>query len=292
MLYSEEPASSDQDDHRAWYSDGAYVARPILGPQLPSSFRKIKHPEPERHRRNTSSELSGEEDHIDADDSAPDPISRATRSAQSAYHQRLLSIFNTQVEDLQQPVPADLAHEHNLSDDAWTNAAHLSHSKIFGMLRDTIPTPVQLAHMHPDHLLFVIEIFSHRFLKSGKPISSCASVWIWSLLARLAGFVGSLGTEDVSVVRELAKHAVRCAKGEGVALGDDSGDLGDDRDDNLDNDEKNILSSKHGGAEGDTSEHVETTDCALKTRAVLDMIVTVVGEIFGQRDLLDSRELW
>jgi hypothetical protein len=44
-----------------------------------------------------------------------------------------------------------------------------------------------------------------------------------------------------------------------------------------------------------TDEHVEeqTADCPdANTRATLDMIVTVSGEVYGQRDLLEFREVW
>lgn len=33
-------------------------------------------------------------------------------------------------------------------------------------------------------------------------------------------------------------------------------------------------------------------DVAMQTRAMLDMIITVVGEYYGQRDLLEAREIW
>jgi hypothetical protein len=29
-----------------------------------------------------------------------------------------------------------------------------------------------------------------------------------------------------------------------------------------------------------------------QTRALLDMVITVVGEFYGQRDLLEAREIW
>ncbi|PWY96581.1 hypothetical protein BO94DRAFT_481492 [Aspergillus sclerotioniger CBS 115572] len=34
------------------------------------------------------------------------------------------------------------------------------------------------------------------------------------------------------------------------------------------------------------------TEVAVQTRAMLDMIITVIGEYYGQRDLLEARELW
>ncbi|KAJ5174754.1 uncharacterized protein N7482_000631 [Penicillium canariense] len=37
---------------------------------------------------------------------------------------------------------------------------------------------------------------------------------------------------------------------------------------------------------------VDGDDLAQQARALLDMIITIVGEFFGQRDLLDAREVW
>jgi regulator of vacuolar morphogenesis len=36
----------------------------------------------------------------------------------------------------------------------------------------------------------------------------------------------------------------------------------------------------------------EEDDSSIQTHALLDMIITVVGEFFGQRDLLEQREVW
>jgi regulator of vacuolar morphogenesis len=37
---------------------------------------------------------------------------------------------------------------------------------------------------------------------------------------------------------------------------------------------------------------VEIGDSVQQARVLLDMIITIVGEFFGQRDLLDAREVW
>lgn len=37
---------------------------------------------------------------------------------------------------------------------------------------------------------------------------------------------------------------------------------------------------------------LEGADAAQQTRALLDMVITIVGEFFGQRDLLEAREVW
>ena len=48
----------------------------------------------------------------------------------------------------------------------------------------------------------------------------------------------------------------------------------------------NSSRSKNGGKEADVKELEE------RAFATLDIIITIVGEVFGQRDLLDAREVW
>ncbi|KAL1971060.1 hypothetical protein VTN77DRAFT_11 [Rasamsonia byssochlamydoides] len=38
--------------------------------------------------------------------------------------------------------------------------------------------------------------------------------------------------------------------------------------------------------------NLDLDDAAKETRAMLDMIITIVGEFYGQRDLLDARDVW
>ncbi|KAJ5276713.1 hypothetical protein N7524_002866 [Penicillium chrysogenum] len=40
------------------------------------------------------------------------------------------------------------------------------------------------------------------------------------------------------------------------------------------------------------SNDIDESDWSIQTHALLDMIITVVGEFFGQRDLLEEREIW
>lgn len=42
----------------------------------------------------------------------------------------------------------------------------------------------------------------------------------------------------------------------------------------------------------DERDQVEPGDSVQQGRVLLDMIITIVGEFFGQRDLLDAREVW
>jgi regulator of vacuolar morphogenesis len=42
----------------------------------------------------------------------------------------------------------------------------------------------------------------------------------------------------------------------------------------------------------DEKDQVEPRDSVQQAQVLLDMIITIVGEFFGQRDLLDAREVW
>ncbi|KAI1947264.1 hypothetical protein LOZ12_000765 [Ophidiomyces ophidiicola] len=47
-----------------------------------------------------------------------------------------------------------------------------------------------------------------------------------------------------------------------------------------------------GNIEQETKDNGEAVEIRNETRAMLDMIISVVGEFYGQRDLLESRDLW
>ncbi|KAJ5209026.1 hypothetical protein N7449_003405 [Penicillium cf. viridicatum] len=55
---------------------------------------------------------------------------------------------------------------------------------------------------------------------------------------------------------------------------------------------QNISDSVKAPASCDNEEEEEEDDWSIQTHALLDMIITVVGEFFGQRDLLQEREVW
>jgi regulator of vacuolar morphogenesis len=55
--------------------------------------------------------------------------------------------------------------------------------------------------------------------------------------------------------------------------------------------EPNGTSSEEGEVEGDSSKGVEMS-MEKQTGVMLDMIITIVGEFYGQRDLLEFRDIW
>ncbi|KAL4808895.1 hypothetical protein BDV18DRAFT_151099 [Aspergillus unguis] len=52
------------------------------------------------------------------------------------------------------------------------------------------------------------------------------------------------------------------------------------------------ISQKEGEIEAQTEGTALDVDVSTQTRAMLDMIITIVGEHYGQRDLLEAREVW
>lgn len=68
------------------------------------------------------------------------------------------------------------------------------------------PLPVQLASMDTETVLRLLRLASTA-LKRGEHLDKRLSCWIWGLLGRLPD-VGTMGSEEVSVVRDLGKRAV------------------------------------------------------------------------------------
>ncbi|KAJ5808098.1 hypothetical protein N7474_009367 [Penicillium riverlandense] len=153
--------------------------------------------------------------------------------------------------------------------------------------------------------------------------------WAWGLLGKCRE-VGQLATEEVGAIRELGKRVVTIlAK---IREAEGAQDTGEDKDvdtSDLETEEGGGVLEEGAEVQDTTTEEVETAtdvsaelevakarlqarldgnldselaagdsgvtgveDVAKQVRIMLDMIITVVGEYFGQRDLLDSREVW
>lgn len=153
--------------------------------------------------------------------------------------------------------------------------------------------------------------------------------WAWGLLGKCRE-VGQLATEEVGAIRELGKRVgtilakIKEAEGAQDPGEDEDVDLSD-----LETGEGGDGLEEESEVQDTTTEEVETVedesaeleaakarlqaqldgnldselsagdsgvatveDVAKQVRIMLDMIITVVGEYFGQRDLLDSREVW
>ncbi|POS87733.1 hypothetical protein EPUL_000778 [Erysiphe pulchra] len=86
-----------------------------------------------------------------------------------------------------------------------------------GHLRNANPNPVQVASMDKITVLRLLGLLSQgSMLKTSLKTSSCPSLWIWSLLARLPDR-GDLSSEEIAIVRGLGKKAVSL----GISLKED-----------------------------------------------------------------------
>ncbi|KAJ5735109.1 uncharacterized protein N7483_000234 [Penicillium malachiteum] len=76
------------------------------------------------------------------------------------------------------------------------------------------------------------------------------------------------------------------------AGGDDDADMPDATDEAAELEKAKARLQAQVQYSSDSEPATDEENVAKQTRALLDMIIMVVGEYFGQRDLLDSREVW
>ncbi|KAF2209480.1 hypothetical protein CERZMDRAFT_100275 [Cercospora zeae-maydis SCOH1-5] len=162
------------------------------------------------------------------------------------------------------------------------------------------PMPAQLRAMNEDTIFNLLELLRNSYLLKGKNIKTVTSAWIWSLLGRLDD-VGNMNNDQVYPLRELGKRVIflqlhffdpeAAAQLEALEQRDQSSAASSDGD---------LEDAANAGA-GERRQSVTTSSQNVKTHhgkptentlATLDMILVVVGEVFGQRDLLDFRRSW
>ena len=166
------------------------------------------------------------------------------------------------------------------------------------MVHNMAPSPAQLQALDQEDTLSMLELIQKHCFKRGETLRPSTSAWIWALLAKLDD-VGTMNNDEVFVLRDLGKRALviqisfndaaMAAQLEEISRAEAA----------WESDEANA--SQHEG-QGTTAADATKTDTAgstvtqmldpENTLATLDMIVTIVGEFFGQRDLLDSRSSW
>lgn len=108
--------------------------------------------------------------------------------------------------------------------------------------------------------------------------SSNLGAWGWALLAKCRS-AQQMDGDDIAVVREAGKRAIGLIK----KIRRESRRL----------DSSSQISEHENEIENGTID-TETTDHDLEQSAIfaLDILITIIGEEFGQRDLLGAREVW
>jgi hypothetical protein len=257
VLRAVEESSDDIDytlgDSRGYYVDDCYIARPVLRPEAP--------------RKST----------ISAKEAYTAMLKRrfdAMRARLSDEY--LVGDTETRTED-DKPVPQP-------------NAGKKAYAECVEMVQNMPPSLAQLQALDQEDTLSMLELIQKHFFKRGETLRPNASAWIWALLAKLND-VGTMNNDEVFVLRDLGKRALviqisfnnaaMAAQLEEISRAEAASE----------SDEANT--SQHDAAKTDTAGSSVTQKLDPEnTLATLDMIVTIVGEFFGQRDLLDSRRSW
>lgn len=175
------------------------------------------------------------------------------------------------------------------------------------------PHPAQIAAMDPQSVLELVKLLRTRLIRllssKDKSIVSRIGGWLWAVLGRCRDR-GELSSEEISELRQLAQRAIYLQSRVNIdskqhAPNDDteSLDVGYDDGDSQDGqvrsgitppaDEASNLPSGEDREDDSVEEEVgKAVDRDKLVAVTLDMVITVVGEVYGQRDLLESRRKW
>jgi regulator of vacuolar morphogenesis len=169
-----------------------------------------------------------------------------------------------------------------------------------GQLLSRDPSPVQLACMDTDTILELVrflgvhleEMLQQRTLVNIRRLGA----WVWAILGRCKDR-GELLSEEIGDLRHLAQLALRIQNdGLGASAARESKDSIEEEAANVGGDSAKSGVARFPVGEDDV-ESVAQSDLIEASwqemlSTTLDMIVTVVGEVYGQRDLLDLRAKW
>ncbi|CZT20510.1 uncharacterized protein RCC_06370 [Ramularia collo-cygni] len=148
----------------------------------------------------------------------------------------------------------------------------------YHVLSEKAPLPAQLRSMDQDSIFNLLGLLQEHYLTKVCELNKVTSAWIWSLLARLDD-VGTMNNDEVFPLRELGKRAVF------LLLSFSSPELAAGLE-SLGQDAPSIASTEANQAE--IAPQAPTDN----TLATLDMMLVVIGHVFGQKDLLEFRPKW
>ncbi|KAK4996049.1 hypothetical protein LTR66_004245 [Elasticomyces elasticus] len=172
---AEEGESDGGEDTRGFYIEDGYVAAPTCGPFAPPAKETWK---------------DGE---------------RRIREPQDVYHDMLNTRFAQHRARLQQPPPDPVISQ--LDADHPISVPHDARArKVWRkLLLETEPGRAQIGSMDNLAVLDLLRL-AENYLVRGRNVDGRLSVWLWALLGKLSE-VGTLGSEEVGVVRGLGKKA-------------------------------------------------------------------------------------
>lgn len=270
-------------DTRGWLSDGAYVARPVIGAVMPDSAKTRIKPQ-EAYTASLKQRFIADRAKLHA---TPD-----------------LEAFKA-LKKTQRTIAHDLGSKYRSE---WCKT-----------MSSVPPATAQVQSMDSTTVDTLLNLVKRRLLRRNRNIKVVTGAWIWSLLARLED-VGTMSNDEVYVLRELGKRAVLVQLSfDDPAAAQQLEQMAENADDDDDDEEEEqceadkltkVLDAATPSPPGSpqlnaAGAHVDrqtTTNnseqpemnvsAAEHTLITLDMIITVVGEVFGQRDLLEFRKSW
>lgn len=164
------------------------------------------------------------------------------------------------------------------------------------LLRTTVPRPSQVRAMDQETVSRLLELIQKHFLVREKDLSTTISTWIWALFSRLED-VGTMNNDQVWFLREFGKKAILVQLSflePEVAEALEEASLAESGHDEAEVTKKQTKKSKEASLEEPGADGSPDVDPTLRqnTLATLDTIIVLVGDVFGQRDLLEFRQPW
>ncbi|KAK4495462.1 hypothetical protein PRZ48_013793 [Zasmidium cellare] len=225
------------------------------------------------------------------------------RAPQKVYTRSITQRFLDQRRQLRLPPTAKALAD---LDDSYPISFPQGNNKAFAewlrLLSSKAPRIAQLQSLEQETVFDLLELLQSRVLTPGKAIETHVSNWIWSLLARLDD-VGNMTNDQVYPLRELGKRAVflqySITSPEIAAQLESLGQSGSKmlNEDDVPSDDVEHIDEASKQPDSKALKNDQATATADpkamdNTLATLDMILVVVGEVYGQRDLLEFRTPW
>ncbi|KPI41793.1 uncharacterized protein AB675_5314 [Cyphellophora attinorum] len=145
------------------------------------------------------------------------------------------------------------------------------------MLTAFEPNIVQIACMNEESVANLLRLIKREFewqINREGSVRYGLGTWLWACLAKMPD-LGTLDSDEVAELRELGKIAATAV--EELYIGEP------------DRDDKEVAQEHAEYMENDADSLIGH---AKDNRIILDMVITVVGEVYGQRDLLPKRVTW
>lgn len=153
-------------------------------------------------------------------------------------------------------------------------------------MRACNPHPVQIACFDAETVLQLVKFLrmklNHFLVDKDESLTGRIGAWAWAILGKCRDR-GELSSDDIGELRALARRALQILQktADGVIEDPSSSENGESHEGEM-----------KGPDEIRIVEGVGSSDLDSLTKMTLDMIITIVGEVYGQRDLLELRTNW